>query len=225
MFQVITRRSCTVLLFTHIHPFTTRRPATTQRAWRFRSELEWLWEPRGAAAGATAVGVATTTSPSTTTIISTETRMSTVATAIPALAVAIVAEVEVVVGNIILNTAVELLTQTGLRRTNSVERLAVIPCPIASQMRANGSNSRAQATARPEGPVIGAHQTAPELQVAVATDQVRAAWIQTGVEVVIASEAEMYRLVPVVARRAGPLAVPRVAAAARAPAVREVPQV
>jgi len=138
--------------------------------------------------------------------------MSTVATAIPALAAAIAAEVEVVVGNIILNTAVELLTQTGLRRTNSAERLVVIPCPIASQMRANGSNSRARATARPEEPVIGAHQTARELQVAVATDQVLAAWIQTGVEVVMASEAEMYRLV-------------RVAAAARAPAVREVPQV
>jgi len=151
--------------------------------------------------------------------------MSTVATAILALAAAIAAEVEVVVGNIILNTAVELLTQTGLRRTNSAERLVVIPCPIASQMRANGSNSRAQATARPEGPVIGAHQTARELQVAVATDQVLAAWIQTGVEVVMASEAEMYRLVRVAARRAGPLAVPRVAAAARAPAVREVPQV
>src|SRR5882757_5217577 len=213
-----------VLLFTHIHPFTTLRPATTQRGWRFRSELEWLWEPRGVAAGGTAVGVATTTSP-TTTIISTETLMSTVATAIPALAAAIAAEVEVVVGNIILNTAVELLTQTGLRRTNSAERLVVIPCPIANQMRANGSNSRAQATARPEEPAIGAHQTARELQVAVATDQVLAAWIQTGVEVVMASEAEMYRLVRVAARRAGPLAVPRVAAAARAPAVREVPQV
>src|SRR5258708_295776 len=214
-----------VLMFTHIHPFTTLRPATTQRAWRFRSELEWLWEPRGAAAGGTAVGVATTTSPSTTTIISTETLMSTVATAIPALAAAIAAEVEVVVGNIILNTAAELLTQTGLRRTNSVERLAVIPCPIASQMRANGSNSRAQANAGRGGPVIGGPQTEREPQVAVATGQVLAAWIQTGVEVVMASEAEMYRLVRVAARRAEPLAVPRVAAAARAPAVREVPQV
>src|SRR5260370_36447690 len=111
--------------------------------------------------------------------------MSTVATAITALAAAIAAEVEVVVGNIILNTAVELLTQTGLRRTNSAERLVVIPCPIA-----NGSNSRAQATARPEEPAIGAHQTARELQVAVGTDQVLAAWIQTEVEVVMASEAE-----------------------------------
>src|SRR5258708_28702762 len=212
-----------VLMFTHIHPFTTLRPGTTQRGWRFRSELEWLWEPRGAAAGGTAVGVATTTSPSTTTIISTETLMSTVATAIPALAAAIAAEVEVVVGNIILNTAVELLTQTGLRRTNSAERLVVIPCPIASQMRANGSNSWAQATARPEEPAMGAHQTARELQVAVGTDQVLAAWIQTGEEVVMASEAEMYRLVREPARPHEPLAVPRVAAAARSPAVPEGP--
>src|SRR5258708_37646019 len=205
-----------VLMFTHIHPFTTLRPASTQRAWRFRSELEWLWEPRGAAAGGTAVGVATTTSPSTTTIISTETLMSTVATAIPALAAAIAAEVEVVVGNTILNTAVELPTQTGLRRINSAERPAVIPCPIASQMRANGSNSRAQATARPEGPVIGAHQTARELQVAVATGRVLAGWSQIGGEVGIASEAEMYRLGRGAARRGGALGRRLGAGAARA---------
>src|SRR5258708_16953157 len=100
-----------VLLFTHSHPFTTLRPGTTQRGWRFRSELEWLWEPRGAAAGGTAVGVATTTSPSTTTIISTETPMSTVAAAIPALAAAIAAEVEVVGGNTVLHTAREPRTR------------------------------------------------------------------------------------------------------------------
>ncbi len=100
-----------------------------------------------------------------------------------------------------------------------------IPCPIASQMHANGSNNPEQATARPEGPGIGAHLIARDLQVAVATDQARAAWIQRGVEVVTVSEAEMYRPVRVAARKAGPLAVHRVAAAARAPAVREVLQV
>src|SRR5258706_16302756 len=104
-----------VLLFTHIHPFTTLRPATTQRGWRFRSELEWLWEPRGAAAGGNAVGGATTTSPSTTTIISTETLMSTVATAIPALAGGIAGEVGGGIGNRSHNTGVGPLPRHGLR--------------------------------------------------------------------------------------------------------------
>src|SRR5258708_35593426 len=116
-----------VLLFTHIHPFTALRPGTTQRGWRFRSELEWLWEPRGAAAGGIAAGGATTTSPSTTTIISTETLMSTVANAIPALAAAIAAEVEEVVGNINLNTVGGVLTQTGLTRTNLEGRPLAMP--------------------------------------------------------------------------------------------------
>jgi hypothetical protein len=83
-------------------------------------------------------------------------------------------------------------------------------------MRASGSSNRAQATA---GPATG-DQTAEEVQIAVVTAQVRAAWIQTGAGVEIASEIEVYRRVRVAAQRAAPLAVLRAVGAVPAPAAR-----
>jgi len=109
-----------------------------------------------------------------------------------------------------------LRTQTGRRRTNSAARLEEIPWAIARPMRASGSSSRAQATARPAVQATG-DQTAQEVQIAVVT--ARAAWIQTGAEVVIASEIEVYRRVRVAAQRA-PLAVLRAVGAVPAPAAR-----
>jgi len=71
-------------------------------------------------------------------------------------------------------------------------------------------------TARSEEPRDRAHpKTARELQVAVGTDNVLAAWINQG-EVVDASEAEMYRMVRRGGRRSGAFGVLGWRAAARA---------
>jgi hypothetical protein len=132
-------------------------------------------------------------------------------------------EGETAVGITILSTVAAHLTQTKPRQTNLAVLLAEIQLAIARQMRVS---SRAQATVRPAGPATGV-RAAQAVQIAVATDQVRAAWIQTGVgaEVVIAPEIEVDRRVRVVARRAARLAARRVAAAAPRLAVRGVLQV
>jgi hypothetical protein len=98
-----------------------------------------------------------------------------------------------------------------------VARLEEIQWVIGRQMRASGSSSRAWATARPAVRATG-DQTAQGVQIGVVTAQARAAWIQTGVEAVIASEIEVYRRVRVAAQRAAPLAVLRAVGAAPAPA-------
>lgn len=86
-------------------------------------------------------------------------------------------------------------------------------------------NSLAQATAHLVAPVIAAApwtRTEALAEIAAATAQVRAAWIQTGAEAVIASEIEAY--LRVVVGRVAPLVVLPVVRVAPVPAVRGVPQ-